>query len=549
MGKSSLLVQTFSHLKQEGYRCAIIDLTAIGSEQVTSLQWYKGLVAQIYLELGLTDILKFKNWWNDQDDFSDLQRLNKFIEELLLVHFPTEKLFIFIDEIDSILSLNFTVDDFFALIRYCHERRATNPAYQRITFAISGVATPSDLIQDKKRTPFNIGWAIALENFNFNEVKPLLAGLKHGFGDPNKIMQAILNWTGGQPFLTQKLCDLIVSSGNDGAIIFKNSENLYVENIVKTKVINNWQFQDEPEHFRTIRNRLLSKQNIAGRLLGIYQRILDQELVEADDSREQIELFLSELIVKNQGYLIVNNQIYRAIFNREWVANQLQNLRPYSQNFLAWIDSKQKDVSRLLKGKSLQDALLWSQGKSLSDLDYQYLAASQEIDRQEVQITLEAARLQETQIRLAEAEKRRFQEQKANKLQKYLLAVASAGLFITSALGLAAFTQYRRATLGEIKALVTSAEGLFNSNQRLDALVTAIKANKKSLTTSVNNALQFQIEEVIAQSLLDTLEYNRLSGKTTSIWDIDFSYDGKTLVSSDAVENIKLWQKNGKNTV
>jgi hypothetical protein len=64
---------------------------------------------------------------------------------------------IFVDEIDSILSLSFSIDDFFALIRSCYNLRADNPEYNRITFALFGVATPSDLIADKKRTPFNIG--------------------------------------------------------------------------------------------------------------------------------------------------------------------------------------------------------------------------------------------------------------------------------------------------------------------------------------------------------------------------------------------------------
>lgn len=546
MGKSSLLVQTFYRLRQEGYRCAIIDLTSIGSEQITPLQWYKGLVAQIYTELGLKDILKFKNWWKEQEDFSYLQRLSRFIEELLTVYFPSERIFIFIDEIDSVLSLDFTVDDLFALIRYCHERRTIDPNYQRITFALSGVAAPSDLIRDRQRTPFNIGRAIALHNFEFDEVKPLLGGLKQSFGDAEGLMEAILYWTGGQPFLTQKLCDLITSGDRNGSIVFENSESLYVENLVKTQIINNWESKDVPEHFRTIRDRLFYREKLTGRLLGIYQQILTGQQVKANDSREHIELFLSGLIVKEQKYLKVKNPIYAAIFNSCWAETQLKNLRPYSQQFEAWIESQQTDKSRLLKGKALQDALLWSQGKSLGDLDYQFLAASQEVDREEIQKTLEAARLKEVQVRLAETEKRRLQELKANKLQRWLLTIASAGLVITSGLGLIAFSQYRRATLGEIKALVTSAEGLFNSNQRLVALVAAIKAKKKSSRIGVNDTLQFQVDEVLSQSLFGTLEYNRLSGETTSIWDIDISPDGEKIVSASATGSIKLWQRNGR---
>ena len=57
------------------------------------------------------------------------------------------------------------MDDFFALIRFCYNQRAINPEYNRISFAIFGVATPSDLIADKNRTPFNIGQAIDLRGF------------------------------------------------------------------------------------------------------------------------------------------------------------------------------------------------------------------------------------------------------------------------------------------------------------------------------------------------------------------------------------------------
>lgn len=79
-----------------------------------------------------------------------------FLEEILLESVP-QQIVIFIDEIDSVLSLPFNLDDFFALIRECYNQRADRPAYKRLTFALIGVATPSDLIQDKRRTPFNIG--------------------------------------------------------------------------------------------------------------------------------------------------------------------------------------------------------------------------------------------------------------------------------------------------------------------------------------------------------------------------------------------------------
>ena len=45
----------------------------------------------------------------------------------------------------------------------------------------------------------------------------------------------------------------------------------------------------------------------------------------------------------------------------------------------------------LLRGKELQEALYWSQGKKLSDIDYRFLSASQELENKklEVQLSLE----------------------------------------------------------------------------------------------------------------------------------------------------------------
>ncbi len=163
------------------------------------------------------------------------------------------------------------------------------------------------------------------------------------------------------------------------------TEIFWVENLVQERLIDHWESLDEPEHLRTVRDRLLRNEQRAGRLLGVYQQLLQGVEIKADDSQKQTELLLSGLVVKQQSYLQIKNRIYREIFCLEWVERQLQNLRPYSQLFDAWIASYQQDKSRLLHGQALIDAQLWSEGKSLSDLDYKFLAASTELDRREVQ--------------------------------------------------------------------------------------------------------------------------------------------------------------------
>ena len=393
MGKSSLLVRTLHQLEARGNLCISIDLTYLGSEHTTPLQWYKGFVAQLWTGFDLIDVIDFKSWWKEQD-FSYLQRLGEFIK-LLLDSFPKQKIFILIDEIDCIQNLNFPVDDFLGLIRFCYNQRAVNPEFKRISFALFGVIAPGDLIRNKQLTPFNIGKAIALEGFKLLEVEPLIAGLSPKFDYPYAIMQEILVWTAGQPFLTQKLCRLAVNIVGENSAVKED----FIEDIVVKYIINNWQSQDEPEHLKTICDRLLDNPRNAGRLLGIYQQILQTGSIKRDNSREQVEVLLSGLVVKKNNYLHVKNPIYQAVFNHQWVKRQLKNLRPYRVQFDAWL--KDKAQAHLLTDLTLKEALAWAEDKQLSDLDYRFLAASQKLVQQKTELNLARVEIEKEKAQFA----------------------------------------------------------------------------------------------------------------------------------------------------
>ncbi|MEL7246155.1 MAG: AAA-like domain-containing protein, partial [Cyanobacteria bacterium J06573_2] len=79
MGKSSLLVRTRAKLLREGFLCTTVDMTNIGNENITPLQWYKGVVGDIWSGFGLSGEVNLKKWWKEWEDVSLLQRLSKFI--------------------------------------------------------------------------------------------------------------------------------------------------------------------------------------------------------------------------------------------------------------------------------------------------------------------------------------------------------------------------------------------------------------------------------------------------------------------------------------
>ncbi len=75
-----------------------------------------------------------------------------------------------------------------------------------------GVATPGDLIRDSKRTPFNVGHRVDLMDFTLEQVMPLAAGLNLSDPQAEQVMAWVLKWTGGHPYLTQRLCGALVES-------------------------------------------------------------------------------------------------------------------------------------------------------------------------------------------------------------------------------------------------------------------------------------------------------------------------------------------------
>lgn len=337
MGKTSLRVRTFHRLQQDGIACAAIDLNKIGSKDITAQQWYAGIMRRLVTSFGLP--IKLRNWLKEYDYLSPVKVLNEFLEQILLKH-VTQPLVIFIDEIDSMRRLPFETDDFFASIRSCLDA-------SQLTFALLGVTTPSDLITDKCYTPFNIGRAIDLHGFTFKEARTLAKGLTNA-KQPELLLKCILDWTGGQPLLTQKLCQAITANNE---FIDVGEEQHYVELLVERRILENWEAQDEPPHLKTIRDRLINLEKGSRPLLQLYERILSESNVSADDTNEQLQLQLAGLVVKRYGQLRVYNQIYARVFNNQWIQRRLSNVYEEFMRTVTQQEQKLLPMLNVMEGK------------------------------------------------------------------------------------------------------------------------------------------------------------------------------------------------------
>ncbi|MBW4620892.1 MAG: AAA-like domain-containing protein [Cyanosarcina radialis HA8281-LM2] len=321
-GKSSLLVRTMHQLQAQEVACAAIYLSEIGSRNSTAEQWYAGIIYLLANHWHFANKIDVGQWWSERNFLSPVQRLSEFIEQVLLVEVKNQ-IVIFVDEIDSASELKFPLEDFLAAIGACYNKRANNPEFKRLNFAIFGAIDRREVTLNQNLPPFNRGKTIELPGFSIYEIKPLALGIAHQFRHPKQALERVLSWTGGQPLLAQKLCQLLQ---NLPSPVAAGKEAETIEKIVRSRIIDHWEERDEPTHLKLVRDRLLGNSQSPARLLGLYQQVLRKGELELDDSAEHQELLLSGLVVKCDGKLKTYNRIYQAIFNQTWVQKELSNV-------------------------------------------------------------------------------------------------------------------------------------------------------------------------------------------------------------------------------
>ncbi len=314
MGKSSLMIRTAEALRKNGIIVAVLDLTAIG-QNLTIEQWYCGLLLQIGQRLDLEDELL--DFWQTTSHLGAMQRWLLTLRTVVLPQ-NSSSLVIFIDEIDAVRSLPFKTDEFFAGIRECHNLRSEDPVFERLTFCLLGVATPADLIQDTRTTPFNIGQRVDLNDFTETEAMSLAQGMNRELSLGMLLLQRILYWTNGHPFLTQRLCEAV-------------AHDLSIDSISKVDQICQDLFlvpgaRDRDDNLLFVRERILRSEADLTSLLDFY-RLVRRGKAVSDDPANQLAgiLRLSGITRSDIGKLKIRNRIYEHVFNPQWIDANIPN--------------------------------------------------------------------------------------------------------------------------------------------------------------------------------------------------------------------------------
>jgi hypothetical protein len=307
MGKSSLSVRVVQRLADSGVRTAFLDLTRYGIDNLSPDQWFASMLRDLDRSLKMTG--EMFRYWQENASLSPVRRFFGAIVEVALNRIEGD-IAVFVDEIDATRSLPFRADEFFIAIRECFIGRATDPRLERLTFVLFGAASPAEIIQDARVSPFNIGRRVRLEDFAFEDTAVLA---KHLPGDSQAKMRRVLYWTGGHPYLTQRMCQAISGMGPE-ADVDRVCHDLFLD----------YRSQNSDDNLAFVRNRILKSDVDLVGLLEMYSAIRSGKVVpDAPSNPLCTVLKMSGIARERNGRLKVRNPIYGRVFDGEWIRDQL----------------------------------------------------------------------------------------------------------------------------------------------------------------------------------------------------------------------------------
>lgn len=212
------------------------------------------------------------------------------------------KLVVILDEIDALTKTNYS-DRIFSQIRSIYFTRTNFPELSRLTYVLSGVVEPTEIIKDPKISPFNIGQKIFLNDFTFAEFTEFvkMANLKIS----DEILKYIYKWASGNPRITWDICSEIETICNNKEITLED-----IDKIIKETYLISY---DKPP-VDNIRELIKNDAELRNAIVEI-----EHNKGEVISDRIKSKLYLAGIINYTNGNVRLKNDVIRKAVNLEWI--------------------------------------------------------------------------------------------------------------------------------------------------------------------------------------------------------------------------------------
>ena len=316
-GKSSLLTATAARLETNGVAVAVLDLAQLGHRDGGSEagRFYYSVAYRILRQLRIR--FDLQAWWQDKAMFSNRQRLHEFYSDVVLRQ-TSQPVVILIDEVQCVETLPFT-DQLLTSVRSAYDARTTDPEFTRLTFGLSGEGDPSTFVATAELSPFHVTQSVPLRNFTREELAAYRTELNLSPEEASLALDRIYDWTGGQPYMTQKLCRSVARETPAGEV------SAFVDGLVAQQFTNRASLGNEPM-LSHVQRRVVEDSDDAEAVLNLYGRIRKGVSVPTDlgsaQQRRLVALGLLEL--GETGDLGVPNRIFAEVFTARWANENLR---------------------------------------------------------------------------------------------------------------------------------------------------------------------------------------------------------------------------------
>lgn len=315
MGKTNLLINAKRKLETKDDVFAYIDLS---NKFDNARECFRNII-DVIIESNPEKLDCIKDELNEKRESIDVSPHKEHSRELRCVLKKIKgKLIINLDEIDSLTAANYS-DKIFAQVRSVYFERINFKEFERLSYILSGVAEPSDIIKDRTISPFNIGQKIFLGDFKYNEYEWFIEKAKLQI--TNEVKKRIFFWINGNPRMTWELCSEIETSISKGTSV----DILTIDNIVTEMYLTTF---DRPP-VNDIRSLVESRKDLREGVIAInYGRI--ETLT--DDVKNR--LYLAGILESGyeSGEIKIKNKVIEKSLDDQWL-KEIESDNEVSQEF------------------------------------------------------------------------------------------------------------------------------------------------------------------------------------------------------------------------
>lgn len=337
MGKTNLLLHAKSKLERESDAFVYVDLSNVFETAKGCFQNIIDTAIDSYEKFDKVAELIYKQRKELNDIPPHKQHTNEL--RLLLEALQDGKLVIILDEIDALTKTSYS-DQIFSQIRSMYfAARVNYKGFNNLTYLLSGVVEPNEIIKDPKVSPFNIGQKIYLNDFSKEEFLDFLKIAKLDLNEDS--LNRIYYWTHGNPRMTWDVCADIESEIENiectPDLVDNVVNKLYLKSFDKAPIDN---IRELVSKDKELRNSIVEISYGNGKSIS---------------DKIKSKLYLAGIINYNDRDITIKNQIIAEALSLGWIRSIEEKEKGFIKTALDYISQENYEEALIAFEKYLED--------------------------------------------------------------------------------------------------------------------------------------------------------------------------------------------------